>query len=416
MNPLLDLLTSVIRSYPGIFMNPVVDVLYLVVLGLVALQYGRVQSMEERVFGQARNKAFGHTLVSIGLGLLGGLAASVLLVMVGVTVSDSGLGYLLPLALLLFLFSPRFLCFSYAGGILCVSYLLFGWPQVNVAAITALVACLHAAESLLIRISGNSCATPLYIQGKDGRTVGGFSLQRFWPIPLIVLFLVRVPDVSALSGVINLPDWWPLIKAPQVAGVGTPVFAMMPIVAALGYGDLALSRSPREKARVTSRHLFLFSAILLGFAIAASRWPAFAWVAALFSPLGHEVVIKVGNREETDREPRYVTSTAGVVLLDVLDRGAAAKAGLRRGYLLKEAQGVALHSRLDLEDALREPGDIVFTARDPGSNASRQFTVRRSGTEPLGVVLSPGLGDQPFVTAYSEGPLLRLLKRLFNRT
>ncbi len=404
-----------LSSYPGIFLNPVVDVLYLVVLGLVALQYSRVQSLEEKVYGTATNKAFYHTLTSIALGLLGGLFASVLLVMVGVTVSDSGVGYLLPLALFLFLFSPRFLCFSYAGGLLSVSYLLFGWPQVNVAAITALVACLHAAESFLIRISGESCATPLYIQAKDGRTVGGFSLQRFWPIPLIVLFLVRVPDVSSLSGVISLPDWWPLIKAPQVSGIGTPVFAMMPIVAALGYGDLALSRLPREKARATSRSLFLFSAVLLGFAIAASRWPAFAWVAALFSPLGHEVVIKVGNRDEMEREPRFVSSASGVVLLDVFDKGTAAKAGLGRGYLLREAQGVPLRGRLDLEDVLKEPGDIVFTAKPPGANAFRQYTVRRSADEPLGAVVAPGLGDQPFVSAYSEGPLLRLLKRTFHR-
>jgi hypothetical protein len=413
LSPLLELLGSVIKSYPGIFASPVVDMLYLVVLGLVALQYSRVQSMEVRLFGRARNRVLGHTLTSVGLGLLGGLAASVLLVMVGVTVSDSGIGYLLPISLFLFLLSPRFLCFSYAGGLISLSYLLFGWPKVNVAAVMALVACLHAAESLLIRVSGESCATPLYIEGKDGRTVGGFSLQRFWPIPLIVLFLVRVPDVSALSGVINLPDWWPLIKAPEVAGVGTPVFAMMPIVAALGYGDLALSRSPREKARVTSKNLFLFSAILLGFAIAASRWPAFAWVAALFSPLGHEVVIKAGNRDEMDREPRYTSSSAGVVLLDVFEDGAAAKAGLRRGYLLTEAQGTPLRSRHDLEEALQEPGDMTFTVKVPGSNAVRQFAVRRLANEPLGAIISPYLGDQPFVSASSEGPLLRLLKRLF---
>ena len=154
-SPLLDLLESVIKSYPGIFASPVVDVLYLVVLGLVAAQYGRVQSMEERMFGHPKNRALGHTLVSMGLGLLGGLAASVLLVMVGVTVSDSGVGFLLPIALFLFLWSPRLLCFSYAGGLLSLSYLLVGWPRVNVAAITALVACLHAAESLLILLSGH---------------------------------------------------------------------------------------------------------------------------------------------------------------------------------------------------------------------------------------------------------------------
>jgi len=353
--------------------------------------------------------------VSIGLGLFGGLAASVLLVMVGVTVSDSGVGYLLPIALFLLLLSPRFLCFSYSGGILSVSHLLFGWPRVNVAVITALVACLHATESLLIRVSGQSCATPVYIRGKDGRTVGGFSLQRFWPIPLIVLFLIRVPDLSALSGVISLPDWWPLIKAPEVAGVGTPVFTMMPIIAALGYGDLALSRTPKEKARATSRLLFLYSAILLAFSIAASRWSAFSWVAALFAPLGHEVIIHMGNRDEREREPKFVSGMTGVTLLDVLDKGPAARAGLGQGYVLIEAQGVPLRSRLDLEDVLKEPGDVVVTARPARSTVARQVTMCRAKDEPIGAIISPGIGDQPFVVAHSEGPLLRLLKRLLTR-
>lgn len=415
LNPLLDLLRLVVKSYPSMFASPIVAVLYLVVLGLVAFQYQRIQSMEERMFGRPLNRALGHTLVSMALGLLGGLFASILLVMVGVTVSDSGVGYLLPISLFLFLWSPRFLCFSYAGGLLSLSYLMFGWPKVNVAAITALVACLHAAESFLIRLSGESCSTPVYIQGKDDRTVGGFSLQRFWPIPILVLALVRVPDISVLEGVISLPDWWPLIKAPEVAGVGTPVFTMMYVVAALGYGDLALSRTPREKARVTSRNLFLFSAILLGFSIAASRWPTFTWVAALFAPLGHEAVIHAGNHDERERDPRFVSSAAGLVVMDVFDKSPAAEAGLAQGWVLSMAQGLPLRSRNDLDEALKEPGDVYFSVRPPRSTVTRQVQVRRQGAEPLGLVVAPGLGDRPLVIAHSDGPLLRLLKTWFAR-
>lgn len=415
MRPLLDLVGSVAKSYPGIFLNPVVDVLYLVILGLVAAQYVRVESLEEKIYGKSLNKALGHTLVSIVLGLGAGLVASMLLVLVGVTVSDSGVGYLLPISLVLFMFSPRLLCFSYAGGLISLSSLLFHWPEVNVAAIAALVACLHAAESLLIRVSGESCATPIYIQGKDGRTIGGYSLQRFWPIPLIVLFLVKVPDISSLTGLISLPDWWPLIAAPHVSGPGTPVFQMMPIVAALGYGDLAVSRSPAEKARVTSRHLFLFSAILLGFAIAASRWAPFAWVAALFAPLGHEVVIRLGMREETEDEPKFVTGESGLVVLDVFPRSPAHKAGIRRGFIIREAHGVTMRVKNELEDVLQEPGDVTMKVSSPRDPFAKDCLVRRTGQEPLGLILAPGLADQATVASRNEGPLLGLLKRFFSR-
>lgn len=413
MGPFYQLVLSVLKSYPGIFLNPVVDVLYLVVLGLVAGQYLRVQSMEERVYGKVRNRAFGQTLAAIGLGLAGGLVASVLLVMVGVTVSDAGVNYLLPLSLLLFLFSPRFLCFSYSGALVSLSYLLFGWPKVNVQAIMALVACLHAAESLLIRVSGSTCATPLYVPDRDGNTVGGFALQRFWPIPLIVLFMTRVPDVSAMKGLIEMPDWWPLIKAPMTAGIGTPVFHMMPIVAALGYGDMAISTSPAEKSRETSRRLFLFSLILLGFAVAASRWAAFTWVAALFSPIGHEIVIRAGNRQEADREARYV-SGGELAVLDVFDGSPACVAGIRREAVIREVGGFPVRSRQDLEEALRTPGNATVVFRNPEDKEFREVLLTRSGTEAVGILPAPGVGDSPLAAPQNAGPLLLFLRRIFD--
>jgi hypothetical protein len=407
----VKLLRSVVTSYPGIFLNPVVDVLYLVVLGLVAAQYAKVQSVEERFYGRPKNKAFAQTLWGIGLGLAGGLIASVLLVMVGVTVSDAGVSYLLPISLFLFLWSPRFLCFSYSGALVSLSYLVFGWPKVNVQAIMALVACLHAGESFLIRWSGAGCATPIYMPGKDGRTVGGFMLQRFWPVPLIVLFMIRVPDISRMTGLIQLPDWWPLIKAPLTPGPGTPVFQMMPIVAALGYGDLATSVTPREKAKETSRNLFLFSIILLGFSVAASRWTPFVWVAALFAPIGHEIVIQMGNRQESERKPRFV-SDGEVVVLDVFEGTPAHAAGLRSDARIIAIGGQEIRSRQDLEAALMTPGDLVFTVVQPGKEEAREVSVRRTGTQPVGILPAPGIGDSPLAVPHNSGPLLMFLRKI----
>ncbi|HHW18738.1 MAG TPA: PDZ domain-containing protein [Firmicutes bacterium] len=417
MSPLIELVVLVVRSYPGIFANPMVDVLYLVVLGLVAGQYSRVQSLEEKMYGRAKNKALYHTVVAVGLGLLGGLFASILLVLAGVSVTESGISYLLPIALVLYLFSPRFVCYSYAGGLVSLSYLLFGQPKVNVPAVMALVACLHLAEALLIRISGKSCATPLYIAHRDGQVVGGFGLQRFWPIPLIVLFLIKVPDISRIEGLIHLPDWWPLVKAPEVPGFGTPVFHMIPIVAALGYGDLAVSRDPAQKARSTSKNLFLFSVLLLGFSIAASRWHAFSWVAALFSPVAHELVIRVAVKEEFDGEPYYVARDRGVMVLDVLDGTPAQKAGIERGNVVCLVRGIEVSTREEMEVLLKEPGDVELAVKkDPYSGVLRRVVIKRQSSEPLGIITVPQIGDQPVVKPYSDGWLIQLFKKIAGKT
>jgi len=426
LRPLVDLVSSVFKSYPTMFANPLVSGLYLLVLSLVAVQYSRVQSMEERIYGKARNRALNHTFAAIGLGLLGGLFASTLLVFIGVSVRDSGISYLLPVALFLFLVSPRFLCYSYAGGLVSLSYLIFHWPEVNVPAIMALVACLHASEALLIRLSGHTCATPLYLPDKRENVVGGFALQRFWPIPLMVLFLVKVPDISQLEGVIHLPDWWPLLRAPEIPGSGTPVFAMMPVVAALGYADLALTKTPFEKSRSTAKNLLLFSIILLGFSIAASRWPSFAWVAALFSPLGHEVVIKMGMKEELSGRPRYVSTEGGILVLDVLPFSPADNAGVRREDVIWSVDGLRVRTREELDAAIRDVPEVMLTLgevpkvssskRESAQEPSpREVLVRRKEGEPLGIIPAPEMGDRPMARPYSEGILVRALKNMADR-
>jgi hypothetical protein len=414
VGPLLELVKSVLRSYPGIFSNPAVGVVYLVILGLIASQYSRIQRTEEELYGTASNKAFYQTLTAVGLGLAGGLFASLLLVFIGVSLTDSGISYLMPIALVLYLFSPRLLCFSYAGGLAALSHLIFGWPQVNVPALMALVACLHAAEAFLILLSGHTCSTPLYVSHENGDVVGGFALQRFWPIPLIVLFLIKVPDLSSMPDLIYLPDWWPLIKAPDIPGPGQPVFAMMPLIAALGYGDIAVARNPKDKARITAKNLMLFSLALLLLSIAASKWQLFAWVATLFSPIGHEMVIRRGLREEFGQEPIYTPLEQGVLLLDVAEGSLAKHAGLRSGNIIRLVNDIQVGDRSSLESALASTSGPValWILESCDSHSLREVVIDRESNEELGLISVPQPDDNPMAGSNAEGVLLRFFRNL----
>ena len=94
------------------------------------------------------------TLFAVLAGMLGGLLGSLLMITVGITVDTRILGPLLAVALLLMLIRPRFICFSYAGGLLSLSYLVFGWPVVDVPQLMGLVAVLHWIEAILIALTG----------------------------------------------------------------------------------------------------------------------------------------------------------------------------------------------------------------------------------------------------------------------
>src|SRR5690606_1766560 len=162
---------------------------------------------------------------------------------------DAGVGYARLVAIALMMVHPRFICFAYAGGILSVTHLLFGWPGLSVPAIMALVAVLHLVESLLILLHGPTGATPVYVRRPGGGVVGVLPVRKCWPVPFIapVAFMIGREMLADLT--LPMPGWWPLIKRQAPPPGMTYVYVLFPVVAALGYGDIAITRDPRTKAR-----------------------------------------------------------------------------------------------------------------------------------------------------------------------
>lgn len=339
MTAFLEVAKILVKSIPLMVVRPDYLLAVAIVVGLVHFQYRRVAATEERLFGQIKNEPRRQTASSILFGLFGGVLGTVLFIIIGISLTDSGVAYIWPLALFLMLIHPRFLCFSYAGGLLSLSHLLLGWPEIHVPSVMGLVAVLHLVESVLIRISGHLTPTPVYVKGKDGRVAGGFALQKFWPLPLIALVYLTLPQ-GPLRDIVNMPDWWPLIKPPQEAPAGMElVYILFPVVAALGYGDLALSRTPREKAALSSVYLFTYSIILLVLAVLAGSSRLLQYLSPLFAILGHDLVIQLGNRRELGGKPLFTASFDGLGILDVLPGGTGHRLGLCPGDVILTVNG-----------------------------------------------------------------------------
>ena len=273
------------------------------VLVFVAVQYRRIAKMRENLFGIRGNTVLRDTVWATVYGVAGGIIGSFLLVFTGINLVGLGINYIWPLALLLMLINPRFLCFSYAGGIVALSKLFLGVPNVDIPQLMGLVAILHLVESLLITFSGHVGATPMFIKNAAGQLVGGFTLQKFWPLPIVaVAFLTEVSGQTLLP---PMPHWWPVIKFSQGFALST-VGLLVPFVAGLGYGDLALSHTPVEKSKMSARNLSIYGLVLFVLALLASRYQLFEYLAAVFAPLGHEVVIYIGQTTELKGIPIFV--------------------------------------------------------------------------------------------------------------
>ncbi|KUK54397.1 MAG: PDZ/DHR/GLGF domain protein [Desulfotomaculum sp. 46_296] len=327
---LINNLWQIMASLANVFTEWV----FWLVVGLVALQYRHMAAARDSLFGVVTKRVWPDILTAMAYGIIGGLVGSMLIVTVGLSLNGSSLLYLWPIAVLLMLINPRFLCFAYAGGILTLANLIFGFPSLNIAQVLALVAVLHMVESVLILVSGHLGAVPAYFRTPDGRLVGGFNLQKIWPIPIAVLSIAGNP-ISFDS----MPGWWPLLKTSFSGGPGYLAYGLIPVVACLGYGDLAISHNPNQKSRLSALYLGIYSVILLFLSFLSQDMRTAAFIAALFSPLGHELVIFLGKELELKGKPLYVPTDQGLRVLDVLVDTPVWRAGVRSGDVILTING-----------------------------------------------------------------------------
>ena len=386
-------------------------------VGIVALLYRKMDVTKQQLYDLKEKRTGGFwpdVLKATVLGFGGGLIGSLLMVLAGVSLNSIGISYLWLLAVILFLINPRYLCFSYAGGIISISYLLFGFPRIEVPQLMGLVAILHLVESLLILWSGHLGALPVYAYQSQGNVVGGFNLQRFWPIPLVIMMVVPYTATEMLpTGLISMPDWWPLIRSP-LADHPNSIYAMLPVVAALGYGDLAVTDTPAGKSRWSAIRLAIYSVLLLILAVIASYLPWVAWLAALFGPLGHELLILMGQQKELRGKPLYQAVARGIMVLDVYPGSIAAKIGLKSGDIVLNVNDYEVNNRIELSHA-RSINNYYVTMDYLRNEKSERAEGRVAPGEGLGVVWVPQAGDRAQVSFSGPGIGLRWIKKLIGK-
>jgi len=402
ISSLFAILDLVIRAFLGMVISPI----FWIIVAVIYFQYRRINKQKELLFGIVEQAGWKHALVATGHGVIGGLVGTGLIVFMGVSMSGIGIQFLWLLAIAMMLVSPRFICFAYAGGIISLSSIIFGYPQIDIPMLMGLVAILHMVESVLIMVSGHMGALPLYTK-IDGRMVGGFNLQKFWPIPLVALMLMVLPDPSQVSGV-GMPDWWPLIKPSVTGNPDNFIYALLPVVAALGYGDLALTSRPRDKSKKTAFFLGLYSLMLLVLAVLASRNPSLVLLPALFSPLGHELVIKIGRDVEFKGKPMYVAPEQGVMVLEVLEDSAAKRMGLKTADIILTVNTFPVNSRRDLAEVIHWGGTALETEYvDSERGKFSRANTRKGFHESFGVILVPEGDESQYVELTSKGFLVR---------
>lgn len=407
MNPDWAPISMIGRVLAEALTSPFSIIMFAALVAIIAWQYRRSSQLSGNLRGGGWRLSLQAALLSAGLGMVGGLAGSLLLFGAGVDLNRIAITPLWVAALLLMLINPRLLCFAYAGGLLGLGKLLFGYPDVSIPDLMALIAILHMVESLLILLDGRFYPVPLYVK-RGSRLCGGFNLQKFWPLLLVVM----MQDLSVINS--QQSDW--------MAVLGSSAFSagLYTVLAVLGYGEVSTAFSPGQKSRRSAGRLFCFSAVLLLLTFLSLRWPVFLYLSVLFSPLGHELVIWLGLREENNKTPIYVEPGEGVMVLDTRPGSAAYRSGFKPGDLILRGGGRPILHSADLETfLLLVSGQVQLEGLHFGQPST---WVVESSSEPMrGLIPVPGRhhsrylsipGDSLFNLA-SRG--FRLLKNRFSK-
>jgi hypothetical protein len=375
---------------------------YLAIL-LLILHYYRQVTFERQCFHARLHSVPIETWNSVIWGLMAGLFASVLFLALGMVIRPFDLLWVWGITLVLSIFRIRYLCMAYAVGIVGILHSVsvwltieplvgFGWyislQEIHLPSLLALVGLLHLIEAFLVRRQGARAAMPIFIEGKRGKVVGGYQLQRFWPIPLFMWVPMSTESGLMIPGADLLMQWgWPWIAG----GIALQTLSIIPFPALVGYGERTISQYPEMQATRAARYLTGYGLFIFLMAWLTEQWSFLAILGALLVIGLHEAMILYLQSKDQSEKPLYVHDHRGLMILAVLPNSAAEEMEIRAGEIIVKVNGQLTLNKEDLHQALqRNPahcklevinraGHVKFVARSIYHGEHHQ----------LGILLAP---------------------------
>lgn len=373
---------------------------YYISIIFIALLYRRQVLLERKLFHVRLNGWGMQTWRTFLGGLVAGIAVSIVMAFLGISLTFAAVICIWVTALVLMLFRVRFLCFAYSIGVLGIIQFVLSWfpewqpegllgsaittiSSLDIPALLALAAVLHFAEAVLVVLQGSKFATPLFLEGKRGKLVGGYHMQSFWPLPLFLL-------IPASGGSMVLP-WTPFFGGEAWSGG----FSMLVLPVLIGFGEMTQSMLPRQKAAVTSKKLVVYSAVVLVLSLLAEWWSPLMIIAAIAALVLHEGLVWYSRYEESQRSPVFVHPSHGLRVLAVLPGSPADELGILAGETILKANGTLVHNKEQLHAALRQNSAFckLEVQNHQGESKFMQRAIYAGDHHQLGAIVAPDPDD-----------------------
>ncbi|PKM95114.1 MAG: hypothetical protein CVU84_07270 [Firmicutes bacterium HGW-Firmicutes-1] len=339
----------------------------------------------------------GSLIESVLQGILVGIIGSLIIILTGLPVNSTVyIIYLLPISLALSLIQVRYLCISYSAAVMGLlalilnGQIIFGYAlpnmNMNVSGLITLVGILHLMESLLIYFVGADDCMPIICK-KEGKIIQGHILQKYWPIPLAILF---VTAGEASGNVIQMPDWWPLLK-PSNPLLNSLFFGLMPFVGILGYSTVTFSEQPEKRAKKTGIMLFLYSMLIIAIAVLGKEDRVLMVIGLVLMAALHEAIMLLEQRHEKRHEPIYTVPDRGIRIMSIIQGGIAEKVGMKKGQIIKKINDLEVVNAQHFKELMDNKWTFMWIETE---NFNRELNTHEikaypAGLDNLGIKILP---------------------------
>lgn len=358
---------------------------YVAIVLLVYFEIQRNAQLEESWLGILRNSVTTKLYYVLLYGLIGGLVASSIILVLRIALDYQVMLIIWTLSLFLSLFNQRYLCLSYSVGIVSLFSLIFGYPKVDVPSLIVIVGILHLIESILILIDGTRDTIPVYIEHQRFTPAGAYIMNKMWPIPLVTL-----------------------LTTGKIA---------FPIVAVLIYEDEAITQIPLRRAKESSFWSAFYGLVILILAIASYGIQWLAYIAAFVTLFLRELLFILNRRGQRTGKPAFVAPWRGIRVLDALPESIGERMGIRQGDIILNVNGRQVNSETMLREILEDGPSLIWmdVLRDENELVELEYKDYEEGINDLGIILVPRTTGKYYLLNKYDGWLSRIWGNYINR-
>lgn len=421
----MDLIIHSLKSVATAIIEPMHLVMLLVFGIIFYFKNVRIVSIQKMTLGEGLNTPLELTLSQVVLGILAGAIGSVILSILGVTFSEnSGIEFIFMISILSLFYKKKYISYAYSAAILGAIGIALKFISnitgmklflnIDILSLMTFVGVIYILEGSLIIFDGSRGAIPVFTK-KEDKIVGGFSFNRYWPIPVAILMIFTNSVAGEDSIYSNVSAWWPIINNKSIVPLlATAMIESIPLYGIMGYSNVTFTQEKKTKT------LRCGIAILI-FGISASLVAQLASInilgqitAIIYAPLAFEAIMRYEYRVEKKGECLYISDDEGIMVLEVTPNSPAYEVGIKRGDKIIEINGQNIKSEVDIFKAAR---DSILKIPIKVKNNSGQVLeyIVQPRNKRLGLLLVPKMVKREDMFEIKPDDLKNIINELKNK-